>query len=84
MDYLKRRLGNHKGIAGDHDSKQATSSVYDSRPMKMGYSDGRSNIREWVYAFYRPPLFQYFEDFSPLKRYDTRNLAEVYDSPNDT
>ncbi len=79
---FKRGPGNYKGIAGENDSNGATSSVYDCPPNAWDVYIGRGNVREWVYDLYRPHSSQDVEDFNPVRRDDTLDPAESYDSKN--
>mmetsp|Transcript_6244 Transcript_6244/g.14065 ORF Transcript_6244/g.14065 Transcript_6244/m.14065 type:complete len:401 (+) Transcript_6244:5924-7126(+) len=80
---FKRGPGNYKGIAGENDSNGATSSVYEYPPNEWGVYIGRGNIREWVYDLYRPLSSQDVEDFNPVRRDDTLDPSEGYDSRSD-
>jgi formylglycine-generating enzyme len=82
MANFKRGPGNYKGIAGEHESSGATSSVYDFPPNEWGVYIGRGNVREWVYDLYRPLSSQDVEDFNPVRRDDTLDPAAGYDSKN--
>jgi len=77
---FKRGPGNYKGVAGENDSNGATSSVYDYPPNEWGVYIGRGNVREWVYDLYRPLSLQDVEDFNPVRRDDTLDPAEGYNS----
>ncbi len=81
---FKRGPGNYQGIAGENDSNGATSSVYDYPPNEWGVHIGKGNVREWVYDLYRPLSFQDVEDFNPVRRDDTLDPAEGYNSKNNT
>ena len=84
MANFKRGPGNYKGIAGENDSNGATSSVYDYPPNEWGVYIGRGNVREWVYDLYRPLSSQDVEDFNPVRRDDTLDPGEGYNSKDNT
>lgn len=77
---FKRGPGNYKGFPGENDSNGATCSVYDYPPTEEGVHIGHGNVREWVYDLYRPLSSQDFEDFNPVRRDDTLDPQEGYDS----
>lgn len=79
---FKRGPGNYKGLPGENDSNGATCSVYDYPPTEEGVYIGHGNVREWVYDIYRPLSAQDVEDFNPVRRDDTLDPAEGYDSKN--
>ncbi len=79
---FKRGPGNYKGLPGENDSNGATCSVYDYPPTEEGVHIGHGNVREWVYDLYRPLSSQDFEDFNPVRRDDTLDPQEGYDSKN--
>jgi gliding motility-associated lipoprotein GldJ len=79
---FKRGPGNYKGVAGENDSNGATCAVFDYPPNEWGAYIGRGNVREWVYDLYRPLSSQDVEDFNPVRRDDTLDLASGYDTKN--
>lgn len=79
---FKRGPGNYKGIPGEKNSNGATCSVYDYPPSEEGVYIGHGNVREWVYDLYRPLSSQDVEDFNPVRRDDTLDTQDGYDSKN--
>lgn len=74
-------LANFKRGPGDY-GEGATCSVYEYFPTEEGVYIGHGNVREWVYDLYRPLSSQDVEDFNPVRRDDTLDPADGYDSKN--